>query len=71
MKHKKFKFIIAICIWLVLFVSLFNCGLGMINAASSIENIIGFFIIILTVYFSISTKCFTKLFKKREKEKED
>lgn len=70
MKNRKLKITLAISVWLIAFISLFNCGLRMVSAPSSIENIIGFLILVLIVYFSFSTKCLTKFFKKKE-EKEN
>lgn len=54
--------------WLVAFILLINSSLSMISAPSSVENVIGFFIIIATVYLSIKTKCLTNINKIRKHE---
>ena len=53
-------------VWLVAFILLINSSLSMISAPSSVENVIGFFIIIATVYLSIKTKCLTNIDKTRK-----
>lgn len=55
-------------VWLVAFILLINSSLSMISAPSSVENVIGFFIIIATVYLSIKTKCLTNINKTRKHE---
>lgn len=62
------KTIIKLSIWFVLFIVLLNVGLSMISASNTIENIVGFFIIIAVVIVSIKAKCLTLIkFKKNEK----
>ena len=63
------KVIVKVAIWYVIFIILINLGLKMISAPNTIENVIGFFMIVATLYLSIRTKCLTviKLEKKYEK----
>lgn len=63
----KLSVIAKFAAWLVVFILSTNSGLSMISAPSSMENVIGFSIIIATVYLSIKTKCLTTLkFRKND-----
>ena len=53
------KVIVKVAVWYVIFIILINLGLKMISAPNTIENVIGFFMIVATLYLSIRTKCFT------------
>ena len=53
------KVIVKVAIWYVIFIILINSGLEMISAPNTIENVIGFFMIVATLYLSIRTKCLT------------
>ena len=53
------KVIVKVAIWYVIFIILINLGLEMISAPNTIENVIGFFMIVATLYLSIRTKCLT------------
>ena len=53
------KVIVKVAIWYVIFIILINLGLKMISAPNTIENMIGFFMIVATLYLSIKTKCLT------------
>lgn len=64
----KLLVIAKFAVWLVAFILLINSSLSMISAPSSVENVIGFFIIIATVYLSIRTKCLTNINKTRKHE---
>lgn len=64
----KLLVIAKFAVWLVAFILLINSSLSMISAPSSVENVIGFFIIIATVYLSIKTKCLTNINKIRKHE---
>ena len=63
------KVIVKVAIWYVIFIILITLGLEMISVPNTIENMIGFFMIVATLYLSIRTKCLTaiKLEKKYEK----
>ena len=50
---------IKIAIWFVLFMALLTLGLNMVSEPNTIENVIGFFIIVAIVLISIETKCLT------------
>ena len=53
------KVIVKVAIWYVIFIILINLGLEMISAPNTIENMIGFFMIVAILYLSIRTKCLT------------
>ena len=63
------KVIVKVAIWYVIFIILINSGLEMISAPNTIENMVGFFTIVATLYLSLKTKCLTtiKLDRKHEK----
>lgn len=65
----KTNIIIKVAIWLVIAVSLFNSGLQMVSAPSTVENLIGFFIVVIIVIITIKTKFLTTLNFKRKHEK--
>lgn len=50
-----------IAVWFILTMYLITLGLDMVSTPNTIENIIGFIIVFLTVYTSIKTKCFTNI----------
>lgn len=53
--------------WLVIFIILITLGLEMISAPNTIENVIGFFMVVITLYLSIRTKCLTAIkFRKND-----
>ena len=63
------KVVVKVAVWFVVFIILITLGLEMISVPNTIENVIGFFMIVATLYLSIRTKCLTaiKLEKKHEK----
>ena len=63
------KVIVKVAIWYVIFIILINLGLKMISAPNTIENMIGFFMIVATLYLSIRTKCLTVIKLERKHEK--
>ena len=63
------KVIVKVAIWYVIFIILINLGLKMISAPNTIENVIGFFMIVVTLYLSIKTKCLTTIKLERKHEK--
>ena len=63
------KVIVKVAIWYVIFIILINSGLKMISAPNTIENMIGFFMIVATLYLSIKTKCLTTIKLERKHEK--
>lgn len=53
--------------WFVIFIILITLGLEMISAPNTIENVIGFFMVVATLYLSVRTKCLTTIkFKKND-----
>ena len=63
------KVIVKVAIWFVVFIILITLGLEMISAPNTIENMIGFFMIVATLYLSIKTKCLTTIKLERKHEK--
>ena len=63
------KVIVKVAVWYVIFIILINLGLKMISAPNTIENVIGFFMIVATLYLSIRTKCLTVIKLERKHEK--
>lgn len=62
--------IIKLIVWAILFVAILNIGLVMMSTSNTVENIIGFLIIIFLLIISIKTKCLTiiKLKNKRDEK---
>lgn len=52
---------VKLAIWFILFMSVLDVGLEMITNPNTIENVIGFFIVVSAIVISIKTKCLTKL----------
>ena len=61
--------VVKVAIWYVIFIILINSGLKMISAPNTIENMIGFFMIVAILYLSIKTKCLTTIKLERKHEK--
>lgn len=53
------KVIVKVAVWFVIFIILITLGLEMISAPNTIENVIGFFMVVTVLYLSIRTKCLT------------
>lgn len=54
-------------VWFIICIALMTLGLEMISAPDTIENVIGFFIVVITLYLSIRTKCLTAIkFRKND-----
>lgn len=60
---------IKIAIWFILFMALLTLGLNMVSEPNTIENVIGFFIIVAIVLISIETKCLILINFKKKHEK--
>ena len=56
-------------IWIVAFILGINLSFEMISQANTMENIIGFFLLVLIFLVSYNTKCFTTINLKRKHEK--
>lgn len=63
------NYFIRFCIWGVLFLGLSTLFLSMISAPNTIENIIGFILLMLLFIVTVKTKCLTNLKFKRKHEK--
>lgn len=59
---------IKVSVWFILFIVVSSVGFSMLNAANTIENILGFIILAFTVAMSIKTKCLTTIKFKRKRE---
>lgn len=62
------KVVVKVAVWFVIFIVLLTLGLEMISAPNTIENVIGFFMVVVTLYLSVRTKCLTTI-KLRKHEK--
>lgn len=64
----KAEIVAKIAVWFIIFVALLTLGLGMMSTPNSVENVLGFLLIVVIFYLSIKTKCLTIIkFKKDEK----
>lgn len=63
------KAIAKVAVWSVIFIVLLTLGLEMISAPDTIENVIGFFMVVATSYLSVRTKCLTAIKLERKHEK--
>lgn len=50
-----------VALWFILFLALLSVGFEMVSKPSTIENVIGFLIIVAIVIISIKTKCLTTI----------
>lgn len=62
------KTTLRIIAWLVCFILAINLGFECLTMSSTVANIIGIFILGLSVSYSIETKCFTQFKKKKANE---
>lgn len=62
------KAVVKVAVWFVIFIVLLTLGLEMISAPNTIENVIGFFMVVAILYLSVETKCLTTI-KLRKHEK--
>lgn len=56
-------------VWFIICIALMTLGLEMISAPDTIENVIGFFMVVAISYLSVKTKCLTAIKLKRKHEK--
>ena len=61
--------VVKVAVWFVIFIALLTLGLEMISAPNTIENVIGFFMVVAILYLSIKTKCLTTIKLERKHEK--
>lgn len=57
----KAEIVAKIAVWFIIFVALLTLGLGMMSTPNSVENVIGFFMVVATLYLSVRTKCLTAI----------
>lgn len=58
-----------VALWFILFLTLLGAGFEMVSKPSTIENVIGFLIVVAIVVISIKTKCLTSIKLQRKHEK--
>lgn len=63
------KVVVKVAVWSVIFIVLLTLGLEMISAPNTIENVIGFFMVVVILYLSVRTKCLTAIKLERKHEK--
>lgn len=61
--------ILKIAVWFVMLMGFINVSFHMMSQANTMENVVGFFLIIITILVSHKTKCFTAIKFKRKHEK--
>ena len=59
----KAEIVAEIAVWFIIFVALLTLGLGMMSTPNSVENALGFLLIVVIFYLSIKTKCLLKIKK--------
>lgn len=64
----KAEVVVKLAVWFVIFIILLTLGLEMISAPNTIENVIGFFMVVAISYLSVKTKCLTAIKLKRKHE---
>lgn len=65
----KAEIVAKIAVWFIIFVALLTLGLGMMSTPNSVENVLGFLLIVVIFYLSIKTKCLTIIKFKKIKSK--
>lgn len=56
-------------LWIICFSILIDISFSLLNASSSVANIIGFIIIAFNAWLTVETKCFLNIhFKKNKKD---
>lgn len=58
-----------VALWFILFLALLGAGFEMVSKPSTIENVIGFFVVVVIIVISIKTKCLTSIKLQRKHEK--
>lgn len=61
--------VIKIAVWLVLIIWGINQSFNMISQADTVENVVGFFLLVAIVLVSCKTRCFTTIKFTRKHEK--
>lgn len=60
---------IKVSVWLLLFIAATSVGFNMLNAANTIDNIIGFIVMVVVIAITVNTKFLTIIRFKRKHEK--
>ena len=60
--------VIKIAVWLVLIIWGINQSFNMISQANTVENVVGFFLLVLIFLVSYKTKCFTSIKMKKKND---
>lgn len=60
--------VIKIAVWLVLIIWGINQSFNMISQANTVENVVGFFLLVAIVLVSYKTKCFTSIKMKKKND---
>lgn len=50
-----------VALWFILFLALLGAGFEMVSKPSTMENVIGFFVVVAIIVISIKTKCLTTI----------
>lgn len=58
-----------VALWFILFLALLGAGFEMVSKPSTVENVIGFFVVVVIIVISIKTKCLTSIKLQRKHEK--
>lgn len=66
-KTMKSKTVMLILAWVILFVLFLNTSYDLINKSSTIVNIVGVVLLVVTVLVSIKTKCLTSIKPNKQK----
>lgn len=61
--------LLKISIWFIFLIVLLDLSFGMISNSSTMENVVGFFLLVAIVLVSYKTSCFTTINFKRKHEK--
>lgn len=61
--------ILKIAVWFIMLMGFINVSFHMMSQANTIENVVGFFLLVLIFLVSYKTKCFTTINLKRKHEK--
>lgn len=65
----KISTVAKVALWFILFLALLGAGFEMVSKPSTIENVIGFFVVVVIIVISIKTKCLTSIKLQRKHEK--
>lgn len=66
--RKEGVIVIKLVLWFIICINFLNLGLKMLSAPNTVENVIGFLIIVAIFIVGVETKCLTNLNFKRKHE---